>query len=596
MPYLLRIHIGPVQEFIAAARRSRDLWFGSWLLSELSKAAAEAIVEKEAAGINVLIFPAPTDAAALRPDVNDLNVANEIVALIDGNPNTVARAAHDAVNARRDELIEATFATTLRLHLAARGTWAAAEAQLKEFIEFYWAAVPYADNYPAARDQADRLLAARKNTRSFAPVGWGHTWPKSSLDGARESVIPRDETRDAEIMYDCYRARRGEHLSGVDLLKRLGNAKRSGSADDVGRFPSTSHMAAMPLRAKLAKLDPAPPTWTAYLGTLPARVKNMEKVYHDLHLPLLGDLDGSLLFASRLLDHLEGTALKTAETKLCDFFKGTDTPEPISYYALLVGDGDNMGQAIRKLITPQANREFSQALAGFAVRAREIVRGHDGATLYAGGDDVMALLPLHTAVLCAAALAAAFTSQMSDYATTFSAGIAIVHHLEPLEDALDLARRAEKEAKAVAGKNALAVILDKRSGTPRTVSGKWGVLDVRLQNLAALHADEIIPDRLAYQLLDTYHRLGGQSAFAAGGPLREILIKEAERIIDRKRAAGGGNLVEESYKAIVRQPLAASGISIADMADELVIAALLAKAIKLAEVPHTLVTEEETSS
>jgi hypothetical protein len=37
---LLLITIGPVQEFIAAARRSRDLWFGSWLLSELSKAAA----------------------------------------------------------------------------------------------------------------------------------------------------------------------------------------------------------------------------------------------------------------------------------------------------------------------------------------------------------------------------------------------------------------------------------------------------------------------------------------------------------------------------------------------------------------------------
>ena len=36
--YLVNIAIGPVQEFIASARRSRDMWFGSWLLSELSKA------------------------------------------------------------------------------------------------------------------------------------------------------------------------------------------------------------------------------------------------------------------------------------------------------------------------------------------------------------------------------------------------------------------------------------------------------------------------------------------------------------------------------------------------------------------------------
>ena len=38
--YLISIAIGPVQDFIASARRSRDLWFGSWLLSELSKTAA----------------------------------------------------------------------------------------------------------------------------------------------------------------------------------------------------------------------------------------------------------------------------------------------------------------------------------------------------------------------------------------------------------------------------------------------------------------------------------------------------------------------------------------------------------------------------
>lgn len=31
MTYLLAIRIGPVQEFIAAARRTRDLWFGSTL-------------------------------------------------------------------------------------------------------------------------------------------------------------------------------------------------------------------------------------------------------------------------------------------------------------------------------------------------------------------------------------------------------------------------------------------------------------------------------------------------------------------------------------------------------------------------------------
>ena len=42
--YLLAIHIGPVQEFIAAARRTSDLWAGSQLLLEVVGAAAATFV------------------------------------------------------------------------------------------------------------------------------------------------------------------------------------------------------------------------------------------------------------------------------------------------------------------------------------------------------------------------------------------------------------------------------------------------------------------------------------------------------------------------------------------------------------------------
>ncbi len=38
--YLVSFSIGPVQDFISAAWRTRDLWFGSRLLSEISKAVA----------------------------------------------------------------------------------------------------------------------------------------------------------------------------------------------------------------------------------------------------------------------------------------------------------------------------------------------------------------------------------------------------------------------------------------------------------------------------------------------------------------------------------------------------------------------------
>jgi CRISPR-associated protein Cmr2 len=44
--HLLIIAIGPVQDFIAAARKIRDLWFGSYLLSELSKHVARTVVDQ----------------------------------------------------------------------------------------------------------------------------------------------------------------------------------------------------------------------------------------------------------------------------------------------------------------------------------------------------------------------------------------------------------------------------------------------------------------------------------------------------------------------------------------------------------------------
>jgi len=75
---LFLVSIGPVQEFIAAARRSRDLWFGSWLLSELAKAAALTIVDSTWEG--KLVFPA-LDSSALRDETQ--NAPNRILAKLD---------------------------------------------------------------------------------------------------------------------------------------------------------------------------------------------------------------------------------------------------------------------------------------------------------------------------------------------------------------------------------------------------------------------------------------------------------------------------------------------------------------------------------
>src|SRR6266516_5635672 len=97
MKYLFQVSIGPVQGFIASARKTRDLAVGSWLLSELAKAAAQNIAEIN--GIESLIFPAPQNKEELQP-ATPLNVANKIVAIIQQSPQDMGKKVREAINER----------------------------------------------------------------------------------------------------------------------------------------------------------------------------------------------------------------------------------------------------------------------------------------------------------------------------------------------------------------------------------------------------------------------------------------------------------------------------------------------------------------
>src|SRR5205823_2736084 len=69
--YMLMFSLGPVQTFIAQARKTRDLWLGSYLLSKLMEAAMVGI-DKLA---NEIVFPTKRtikDEDTGRDDIPDL--------------------------------------------------------------------------------------------------------------------------------------------------------------------------------------------------------------------------------------------------------------------------------------------------------------------------------------------------------------------------------------------------------------------------------------------------------------------------------------------------------------------------------------------
>lgn len=544
MQHLLLMSLGPVQEFIATARRSRDLWFGSWLLSELSKAAAKAIEDAHGTPANEaprsLIFPYPANVALLNPN-SDFNAANKLVARIDSPPALLADAVQRAVRARLDTIAHGVLDTRPGIALNT------ALEQVRDLIECVWvaAALPDETKYSQVRSRLEAIMAARKATRDFRPAAWGASVPKSSLDGQRESVIPEqwyptrgdssiDEQNKIKALYQHYGAGPAERLSGVDIVKRRG------SRGLIDGFYSTSHVAALPLIGRLTDSVAVREyiRQLEALGILPEALAPVPGPGHSV----FGHYDGHLLFEERLAEFfVDEPSYQHAQQLLREFLqRQTGQSRPSPYYALLQADGDRMGQAIDHIETPERHQELSRVLATFAETAALIVELHQGSLVYAGGDDVLAFLPLHSVLQCARDLADEFHAMLQPFATadatpTLSAGIAVTHHIEPLADARTLAADAERFAKRT--RNALAVTVSKRSGGDQTVAGSWdgdGVLplDRRLAWLIDHYRAGRIPDGAAFELRDLGLRLG--NALAAAD-----LAAEAMRILLRKQVPGG---------------------------------------------------------
>lgn len=580
MPHLLSISLGPVQDFIASARRTRDFWFGSYLLSELSKAAARGLVDSGQCAVDGLVFPAPASRQELDRD-SELNVANKILAVVQ-DPEASAQAARTEVERILDEM----FQEATREFMGRPGfDQESAEKQIRDLVEFYWASVPETGLWKQDRARVEALLAARKNLRNFAPVGWGSHRPKASLDGQRETVLDLPEFLKAlpdeasrQRFLRRHRMRESELLCAVSMLKRFG-----ARGHEEAQFLSTAHVAALSALERVgSSARPALKAFRETLAGLGLEDDQWTRIPREFEHPFLGNLDAQFLFEGRLESLFEGNPqqARQASKALSALRREIGISRPTPYYAILLADGDRMGVAIDAQSSEEGHRALSRELAKFAGRARQVVREHSGALVYAGGDDVLALLPVTQALDCARTLAEGFAELMKGFGQegqrpTLSVGVAIVHHSNPLGDALDLARRMEKLAKRE--RNSLAVGVDKRSGSEVSAVGTWGTLDVRLPDWIRLLQQEALPRGAAYELRQMVVALG-----EAHKPPPGLLEAEARRILLRKRPERGKKKIEEQSVSGLLQDLSAAGTeaeAILTRAREILVAGLFRDAL-----------------
>ena len=369
--------------------------------------------------------------------------------------------------------------------------------------------------------------------------------------------------------------------------------------------------------ASLEQLDYPKVSDDAAKGALPELHKELKQLPPDLQGDAMAILryDADVLYPERLDPRLLESELDLENRKAalqaqqtCRALRRAIGMVPPTYYAILLMDGDDMGKwlagkhdrmpAFREAMHPDILPKFeglenagdwqemldtprplaanlhaslSAALSTFAWRCvrRVVDKQHFGRVVYAGGDDVLALLPLIEAIPAARELYALFTGhaevQGGDLRIkndsngflewedeillvpgpniTLSAGLAVVHHLYPLDAALAAAREAERVAKAVPGKAAIAVRVLKRSGETVTVRSRWESMGGLFDELVGHFAGERLSSRFAYEL-------SGHAPVVTALPAdaRKAAIKQLVRRHKRDKLPDPDGLVERLWE------------------------------------------------
>ena len=603
-PAFLMMQIGPVQEFIAQSRKMQDLWSGSYLLSYLiSKALAaialeigpEAVIYPSLRGVPLLdwawskepgLFPAGTfemGQGRLHPDELLIpSLPNRFLALVPAGSEgrRIARLAEKAIRDEWLKIVDAVHEDICSkldtpLKSGAFADWDNVwQAQVSRFpvvdhVVHEWedAAAAVAavgtppieggwENHPLHHAEQWRQIIASLGSSKHAAPNPGSLWALHYAMTDWKFAAAKN-ARPFDAWATGFPSSK-DHLNGRDEV--LGGTEPDAFWEALrkaykGDFKGSQRYGAMTVIKRLwarcylrDKLDwkPCRPDFES--------VQDVAQTEADL---------GKLAAWKR-----ERWLKKTED--------GLDTEQDSDkYYAVLCMDGDDMGQwvsgakappvmqamadkaaaffqqhwkgdpaagQVQRPLSPSYHAALSEALNHFSLYAAgQVVEKFDGQLFYAGGDDVLAILPAQNALHCAAALKCAFQGHVPDDTAseitgplaelfelkdgflrclveagpsgrlrpnwplvvpgptaTVSVGIAIGHVRTPMQDVIQAARGAESVAKKVLKKGALCLRVMKRSGESAEFTARFdtGVLGVWDELSAKVHD---LSGRFAYR-------------------------------------------------------------------------------------------------
>ena len=398
--HLFLFTIGPVQSFIAQARKTQDLYAGSTILSELIQTAVEKV--RNVHNDNKIIFPY-TEGVAIP------SYPNRFVALINsddskGLGDLIERTVQEKWMTLSQNII---MKAILKGGESVKFDFSGINQQLEQQLEVFWVFEPYIeDKYDEVYKRLERNLGVIKNVRTiqqFNYRGVGEKGRKCSLDGERNAFFfGKGTTTYLDEKWNPFaielkhvrksKVGQNEGLSAVSFVKRFYPADS---------FPSTSKIALLNLFND-------------------NEIANMISRYKEYFFE--NSFDDQLLFDDNLNDsYLKKYDISYNEDKYDDikeaqktiFRKAKDKNIRVSkYYAMIRFDGDSMGKWLSEAKSDEQHSDFSKLLLDFSEKAKHILDGtdkvvyqkegkvenvsklHRGQAVYAGGDDFLGLVNL----------------------------------------------------------------------------------------------------------------------------------------------------------------------------------------------------------
>lgn len=527
--------IGPVQAFVAQARRTRDFWAGSFLLSTLS---AVAMCEVRAQN-GTILFPKP-DKAFLDAITGITHRTGPKQGVI---PNRFKAEVKDAFDpARVEEAVRLAWLAMAklawrRLSQAARNSDRTRRVWSRQvgvdldtgtpilpdpFWRMVWAV--------GSIDEGEDLLDRRKNLRiDTAPLEGGAKcmlmdgWQElSGVERPKGELLKTfwEPLQEHLARYNPSDLRAGEQLCALSMVKRL-------FAHDFHRLrvpmpsrwtftgwwlpthvPSTARLAAAPWLVALIRA--ADESNARSFVTKAEKLDAGRERPVDMVAQALRDVDGARaqlaslgasVFFDASLRSTEDFPNQEAAAVVCSELEklyaltvqghdGRDTQlgRPSPYFAVLAMDGDDLG---RNMAIREKQSTISTALANFTSKVTALVEEHSGFLVYAGGDDVLALLPVSNALPCARTLRDHYQScfKGGKVQSTLSGAVLFANHKLPLAHSLAEAHALlDNVAKDGRGRDAIAVQVSSRGGDLIQWAQPWDI---------AFAGEELVVEALA---------------------------------------------------------------------------------------------------